>query len=128
MALPELLIPLMDWTLEALWTDLRKGRSRPAIEPDWASLCGCQANPLTGYFLCAKDTFAALFETESSQLPPMSPGEKQMCALELMRALDRVATREIQTFCSVCQQKQNCAPSTPGSNTPPSAAVSIQSR
>lgn len=108
MALPDLLIPLMNWTLEAIWTDVRKGRSRRADEQDWAGYCTCRANPLTGYFLCAKDTFVALFEAESSQLPPMAPGEKQMCALELIRALDRVAVREIQTFCSVCQQKQSC--------------------
>ncbi|HEY9155332.1 MAG TPA: hypothetical protein VIM69_09390 [Opitutaceae bacterium] len=107
MALPELLIPLMDWTLEAIWTDVRKGRSRDATGVDWAAYCGCLSNPLTGYFLCAKDTFVALFEKEGPQLPPMSPGEKQMCSIELMRALDRVAAREIETFCSVCQKKQN---------------------
>jgi hypothetical protein len=112
LALPDLMIRLMDWTLDSIWTDVRTGGLAALREIDWPTHCACNANPLTGYFLCAKDTFIALFETTDIELPPMSPGEKNLCAIELMRALDRVAAKEIQTFCALCQQRPYSSEST----------------
>jgi len=107
LALPDLLIRLMDWTLDSIWTHLRTDGSSSRTEIDWTMHCVCNANPLTSYFLCAKDTFIALFENNDWDLAPMSPGEKNLCAIELVRALDQVAAQEIQTFCALCQQRHD---------------------
>ena len=127
MALPDQLDPQLDRTLDSIWTDLRNGRSRETVENDWSVSCVCRANPLTEYFLCVKQTFLALFEQDAAALPSLTPGEKQMCSLEILRALDRVAAREIQTFCSVCQQKQNYRPCDSVKSHPGMAAVPVPS-
>ncbi len=120
---PDVLVLMMDWTLEEWASTLRRpnarrrrsigiGASAARSEP-----CPCGMNPLLGYFRSAE---AAMNEALTALAPPSGCDASSFAewalardafATEALRALRQEAEREISTFCAVCRQRNRFAPS-----------------
>lgn len=117
LAAPDVLVHLMDWTLEELFKSLirppQRRRVRPRTEPPNQHAqpfqCSCGSNPLEAYFACLQKTLIEAVE----QLYLM-PGANNLpeCAIvtaEIQLAFTQISQRELETFCSVCQHSHQPA-------------------
>lgn len=109
---PEALKHMIDYTLETLGAFLRgqhttKRRHLRSVAASVAdgSLCPCGRNPLLSYFVAGEQ---ALLETLIlAQANHADSAETRAETLqELQQALAHVALREIETFCAVCQFRE----------------------
>jgi hypothetical protein len=114
---PDLLVLMMDWTLEEWESTLRRPNVRQrrgagvGASAARAVDCPCGQNPLLGYFRSAE---TALDEALAQLTAPhagddIHPAEwglaRDAFTAEARRALRQVADREVSTFCAVCRQR-----------------------
>ncbi|MFO1448142.1 MAG: hypothetical protein U1F61_08305 [Opitutaceae bacterium] len=113
LANPDVLVLMMEWTLDEWENAMRhqpSRRRRAHSLPDTPSEeCPCGMNPLLRYFSTAE---TALDEALTILPIPTGEGEAAIFAREAFvadakRALKVVAGREIATFCAVCQQRRS---------------------
>ena len=110
MALPDSLIYLMDWTLDQLMDEVRQShyRRREARRATSGarSFCVCGQNPLLAYFATAEQAIVEVLFLVDADLSRLTPLERNASLDELKSALNEVARRDIESFCSVCQSKK----------------------
>lgn len=112
LANPDVLVLMMDWTLDELEAAMRHAPSRRRRPPARAGTppdgCECRMNPLLIYFRTAEAALDRVLE----ELPlPVDEGEaaiftREAFVADARRALRHVSAREIATFCAVCQHRR----------------------
>ncbi len=120
LANPDVLVLMMEWTLDEWETAMRHppSRRRRAHTPPGPNSedCPCGLNPLLRYFTTAEQAL-----DEALEVLPIPSGEgeaaifsREAFVADARRALKGVAGREIATFCAVCQQRRfhHTSPST----------------
>lgn len=107
---PEALKHMIEFTLSTLSASLRNPhprkknlRSVSACVAD-RSLCPCGRNPLLAYFVAGEQALLETLILVQAGLPDCAEVRAQ-AVQELKQALAQVALREIETFCAVCQFK-----------------------
>lgn len=111
LASPDVLVHLMNWTLDEVFKSLtcppnrRRAKHRHADGTvDKTRLhCRCGMNPLQTYFICLEQ---ALSETAYKVFRLMEnpwAADREVILAETRLAVSTVATREMNTFCAVCQ-------------------------
>ncbi len=110
LANPAILVRLFDYTLDQVFGTLQDQpaprRSAPA--PAYAAIraiCTCDRNPLLAYFLAGEQ---ALLET-LVLLEASAHGKQDHAATELHLTIRRIARREVESFCSLCQYRRTTA-------------------
>lgn len=106
LAAPDVLVHLMDWTLEeffkALTSPPNRRRPRPSTSPV-TYYCPCGSNPLQTYFSCFKQTLHEALEKINRAGLCTTVAERDIIATETEIAFALVSNRELETFCSVCR-------------------------
>jgi hypothetical protein len=111
LAHPASLASLIDWTLReilaglATGQPLRRTRHHHVGTPQCAH-CLCGRNPLVSYFDAARQALRQGLILTQATFPHLAPFERDASLAELNAVLDRVAQREIEAFCSVCQHRE----------------------
>jgi hypothetical protein len=110
LANPDALVYLMNWTLDRFFTALRgplsrrrlsdRGSNKPAYVEE-KTLCACKMNPLLAYFATAEQALV------QAVLPLLEPRERESVLSAVRLAMQAVAKREIDTFCAVCQRRND---------------------
>lgn len=107
---PEALKHMIDYTLNTLFAALRTQhaprrhfRSIAAAASD-RKLCPCGRNPLLAYFVAGEQAILEALILAQANLPDCA--ETRSASLqELKHTLAWVAYREIETFCALCQMR-----------------------
>lgn len=103
LANPDTLVFLMDWTLDEIMGELRELPTRRT--PSRCSPCACGLNPLLDYFATAAEALAAMIDELAAERG-LAAAAVEPCRSEAGAAVARVRSREIETFCSVCQRRR----------------------
>lgn len=112
---PEALKHMIDFTLKTLFTCLhtphaQKKKHLKSVR-EWASdrtICPCGRNPLMAYFVAGEQALLETLILVQASLPDCA--ETRACAVyELKLAMAHVAHREIETFCALCQLREQGA-------------------
>jgi hypothetical protein len=114
---PSMLVYLFDKTLEAVFAALESPSAKivsAAVPSDLSTVCACGKNPYLAYFRAGE---RALGETltflgTKTDEDPTGAGE------ELRDAIRRIALREIETFCSLCQYRAGAMKAPPAEHAP----------
>lgn len=115
---PEHLIYLIDWTLDEILGHLRirwaapAGDSRPFASSALRAECHCGRNPLIKFFLAGEQALLEALVLLQSRDLPSELGDRSTAVTELYLAVHTVATREIETLCSMCKRPR-AHPNTP---------------
>ena len=105
---PEALKHMVDYTLDTLFGALRTPHARRRLVRSNGScaaersLCPCGRNPLLAYFVAGEQALLETLVFVQSDLPDTAD-HRATAMLELKQTLAHVAHREIETFCAVCQ-------------------------
>lgn len=116
---PEALKHMIDYTLDTLLGALRTPHARRRLLRSNAScaaersLCPCGRNPLLAYFVAGEQALLETLILMQTHAPDTA--DSRAAALqELKQTLAHVAHREIETFCALCQfRDQPSAPVPP---------------
>jgi hypothetical protein len=106
LGLPDTLVHLIETTLEEVFSALgsppgrRHDRHAGDSEPPF---CPCGRNPLLAYFTAAGQALREGLILSQAACAPLDPLERDASLHELDTVLRRIATREIEAFCGVCQ-------------------------
>lgn len=106
LGLPAALVHLIDKTLEEVFTQLDRSSLRLQTHGRAAShqaICPCGRNPLLAYFTAAEQALREGLVLCQAACAPIDPGERDTAIRELDAVLTRIAKREIQAFCGLCQ-------------------------
>lgn len=123
LAAPDVLVHLMNWTLEEFFKTLtaapnrRRVRPRGATSVTMANYCPCGSNPLQTYFSCLKQTLAEAVENINRTALCANAIEGDILAAESEIAFALVSNRELETFCSVCRHSHATTEATVSSGT-----------
>jgi len=112
---PDVLAHLINRTLNVVFGSLGSAalRHRCAQPSSYAAiraLCVCGRNPLLAYFLAGERALQeALFAAwaEARDLPPEA---RDRAVSELHVVLHDIARREVESFCSLCRQREAALP------------------
>jgi hypothetical protein len=113
LASPDILVHMFKLTLDELFHSLASAHD--AGKPEAAS-CPCGRNPLLTYFSAGRQaTREALVLAQAAQ-PSILPADRDGAMADLDFAYSRIAQREIESFCAVCQFRRTLesAPSLAG--------------
>lgn len=108
LATPDALVHLMPATTESLLTELTSP-SRSRAKP---TACPCGLNPMLAYFVAAEDALLEVLFLNKTVWPSLDPRERESALKDMRAALQRVASREIDGFCSLCTKRGRHEPST----------------
>lgn len=108
MAHPDSLVHMIDLTLNEVLVALRSQKISRHAEPppNYKSLlkgCGCGRNPLLGYFMAGEQALIKTFVQTGVDAAGPHPA-----AAEIYVVLHRLARRELESFCSLCQYGAAC--------------------
>jgi hypothetical protein len=113
MANPDSLIYLMEWTLNELFARLRNEATDPVAsegrisrDDRVAAICDCGGNPFLSYFGSVRKAVLTWAGSTHSPIANLSGEERSRCVDEILSALEVIAKREIESFCSVCQYRR----------------------
>lgn len=114
LAHPDALAHLIDWTLNEIFRALatggpRRRASHPEAGPANRLLCVCGRNPLLTYFDAAGQVLREALILAQAISPMLDPIERDASLEELNLVLTRIARREIESFCGVCQHRLKSA-------------------
>jgi hypothetical protein len=94
---PDTLIHMMDRTLDQIFHELNHPSARKRQPGLPEGFCRCGHNPLVTYFTTA----VLAFQTTLGQCADEEPVSRED-ADEVKRTINRIARREIMTFCALC--------------------------
>lgn len=100
---PDVLVFMMDRTLDELMKNLQQPPERPQEEETDSIVCECGMNPLLGYFKAAEAALVETLESICRNLPALSDMEQRESFTDLRCELERMRCKEVTTFCGVCQ-------------------------
>ncbi len=107
LANPDTLVLMMDRTLDALETALRKrcADSPPPAAPmrGMRTGCLCGLNPLLAYFRVAANVLATQMCSGADRCPELGAVGFASCLQEMLGELQLLAQEEIRSFCAMCQ-------------------------
>jgi hypothetical protein len=108
---PDALVHLIDWSLDEIFSGLTnplaENTTTPATAtPETAAPCTCGRNPLLTYFAAGEQVIREGLVLAQAALPAIDPLERDTSLAELNQVLQRIARREIEAFCGVCQFRQ----------------------
>jgi len=112
LANPDALVHLIDSTLDEIMERLRQPRPgprnflRPVSYATIRATCECGRNPLLAYFLAGEQALLEALVLAQSESPPTDASERSTAVAELYIAVRRLAQREVEAFCAVCQHRQ----------------------
>jgi hypothetical protein len=114
---PDMLVFMMDWTLDEIFDELRSPlmRRRGARTGRAAALrqqCPCGRNPLLTYFSSAERILHETLLLAQTGAEECTRLEREMAQAELHEIVREVGQREIGAFCGVCQHRQEIDRST----------------
>lgn len=108
---PDALAHLIDWTLDEIFTAIgnplarhRAGGARLAT--DQRPECPCGRNPLLAYFAAGEQAMREALVLAQTDCAPLDPLERDASFEELNLVLQQISRREIESFCGVCQFRQ----------------------
>jgi hypothetical protein len=111
LAHPTNLAHLIDWTLDEVLAELRRGKASRRIEgisPDLAGLrtgCQCGRNPLLNLFIAGEQALLESLVELQASLPANDPLRRSTSAAELYMAIQAIAARDFESFCSACVKR-----------------------
>ena len=110
LANPDALVHLLEWTLDEIFLALanplstrRHGR-HPATA-DYRHECPCGRNPLLAYFAAGEQALREALVMAQASSPALEASERDSALEQLDVELHRIARREIEAFCGVCQYR-----------------------
>jgi len=112
---PDVLAHLINRTLNVVLGSLGTGARRhryaqPSSYSAIRAICVCGRNPLLAYFLAGERALQeAVFQAweEARDLPPET---RDRAVAELYLVVNDIARREVESFCSLCQQRESALP------------------
>src|ERR1022692_910461 len=111
---PDILAHLIGRTLNVLFASLGAGcRRRPAQPCSYAAvraICDCGRNPLLAYFMAGERALQGALSLAWSEARDLAPETWDRAAAELYLVLHDIARREVESFCSLCQQMDAARP------------------
>ncbi|HVS51560.1 MAG TPA: hypothetical protein VHD62_04325 [Opitutaceae bacterium] len=114
LAHPDTLVHLIDATLDEILQRLNQHQvHRSTRAPSYATIraaCHCGRNPLLTYFLAGEQALLEATVLAQSEAPPTDATERSLAISDLYSVMRRLAQREIEAFCSVCQYRECPAP------------------
>lgn len=111
MASPSALVYLIDWALDQIRGELHRNHPRPprASKATPASThenrCVCGMNPLLGFYTTAERALIEVICDSRTKRRSHSPDELQVLKSALIAAVHKLAKREIDAFCAICQKR-----------------------
>jgi hypothetical protein len=110
LANPDVLVHMIDWTLDKIFDELRARKACTCGEPtsSVAALragCQCGKNPFLGHFLAGEQAvLEALVLTQSGDAT-IDPAHRGNAVAELYLAINAIARGEIESLCSLCKNR-----------------------
>jgi hypothetical protein len=106
---PEILVYMIDLTLDELFRMLREAAGHARFGPSPAVTCPCGRNPYLLYFSSGRQAMQEALVLAQSAIPLLVPGERDTSLSELESAYRHIEHRHIELFCSVCQLRPQSA-------------------
>ena len=108
LGLPDTLVHLIDTTLSEIFSALEASSGRSPPDDPTATLaghpvCPCGRNPLLAYFTAAEQALREGLIFSQAACAPLDPHERDASLRELDTVVRRIAEREIEAFCGMCQ-------------------------
>jgi len=103
LARPDTLVHLLDTTLDEICATLPAAakRRRPSGQP--GPVCPCGHNPFLDYFAAGRQALRETLVLIQSRQPELTAADRDAAMVSLDQVLNRIARREIEAFCGVCQ-------------------------
>jgi hypothetical protein len=102
LANPSTLVFLLNETLDALFTALRRGNFTQTVG---APVCACGRNPFLSYFRAGTQALFEALVLIQAEIPKLDPAERDASFLELRNVINGIARREIDGFGSLCNHR-----------------------
>lgn len=116
---PDSLVHLIGWTLDEILAGLapcppedKRTPARPLNETP--APCACGRNPLLTFFAAGQQAMREALVLAQAASPTLDPVGRDAALVELNEVLQRIACREIEAFCGVCQFRLREAAVCPG--------------
>ena len=110
LANPDALVHLIEWSLQEIFGSLATPPSSRVLErhrPESNPLCPCGRNPLLAYFNAGEQAMREALVLAQAASPTLDPVERDASLLELNTRLREISRREIESFCGVCQHRED---------------------
>jgi hypothetical protein len=111
LAYPDTLVHLLDWTLEEIFRELtavpsrRRSSRSGTLSHGPVAHCPCGRNPLLTFFAVGEQAMREALVLVQAASPALEPIERDASLAELDLVLHYIARREIESFCGVCQHR-----------------------
>lgn len=108
LANPDALVHLLEWTLDEIFLALanplsvKRGRHE---KTDYRHECPCGRNPLLAYFAAGEQALREALVMAQASSPGLEASERDASLEQLDLEFQRIARREIEAFCGVCQYR-----------------------
>ncbi len=96
----------MGWTLEQFYQELQPTGRPPPPDPGSPS-CPCGLNPLLAYFVTAEAAVLEEMLEPQARWVTLDPDQRMAEMTRARTAIRRVAEKEIEAFCDVCQHRHS---------------------
>ncbi|MBL9215010.1 MAG: hypothetical protein JNG83_06000 [Opitutaceae bacterium] len=103
LANPDTLVHLLDTTLNEIFLDLRLWSPRRRPSHLAAPACPCGRNPLLAYFAAGRQALHEALVVVQAAAPEVTPDQRSEAMACLDQVFSRIARREIESFCALCQ-------------------------
>ena len=102
---PEILVYMIDLTLDELFRDLGGSDGATGRAHAAAAACACGRNPYTNYFAAGRKAVREALILAQANLAPLLPADRDAAFRDLDEAYGRIERSHVDLFCSVCQHK-----------------------
>ena len=103
LARPDTLVHLIDATLDEVYAKLPAWSARRQAYRPPEPVCPCGRSPFLAYFACGRQALHEGLVTVQASRPGLTPPDRDEAFARLDQVFSRIARREIESFCSVCQ-------------------------
>ena len=103
LARPETLVHLIDTTLDEVYATLPDWSLRRRLSHPREPACPCGENPFLAFFAAGRQALQEGLVTVQAQRPGLAAPERDASFACVEQVFCRIARREIEGFCSVCQ-------------------------
>jgi hypothetical protein len=104
LANPDTLIHMLDHTFDEL---IAAQNAAPLAEASAAFFdCPCGRNPLISYFAAGRQAMHEWLVRVQAEVSGLTTTERDAALMKLNAAFRRIANRDIEAFCGVCQFRQ----------------------